>query len=468
MNRNKEMFQLFMAALLVVMLVVATACSSNSENTPKSNNNESDNKINNPSKEPEVTTSVESDDKITLRFAWWLPEVTDFQKIGEAFTKLHPNVTFEYIGHPGTAEGGIQIITEAIAAGNPIDAFWHPAMTDLIEHNLIEDLTPYIEKDEEFKAYPFKPGINETFQMDGKQWGLSRGNDVMLMFYNKELLKQYGLEEPKHDWTWDDFREMAIKATDPEAKHWGLNNSLWFMQASNVMPVANGSAPRLWGFNEDLTKNLADGSVPEVLDDLQFFQDLMIKDNVLLNYARSEAAGVQPETLWQNGQALFTYTISPVIPGFKTLPFEWDVAPLPRGTAKQVTFGWNSGMFMAKATKHKEMVWEFLKFWAATKEGQKILMDIGGTFPNSDDPEIVEYFNNVAVYEGLNKEALNLSAEIVQFDPVLEMYEGAEFDKITLDMRTEVYQQEKSAYDYYPPRIEEFNRKLKEKLDSLQ
>lgn len=471
MNQWKWSPRLLLAVASVLVLLVAAACSSNKNEEPQSNpgSNNGDLKANaNNNEEPGSNSPELTTDPITIRFAWWLPEETDFKKIAEAFTAHHPNVTFEFIGHPGTTQGGIQLITEAIAAGNPIDAFWHPAITDLVEQNLIEDLTPYIERDEQFRSYPFLPGINETFQLDGKQWGLSRGNDVMLMFYNKELLKQYGLDAPAKDWTWEDFRRMAIAATNPEAKHYGVNNTLWFMQASNVMPVANGHAPRLWGFNEDLTKNLADGSVPEVLDDLQWFVDLMVKDNVLLNDTRSAKAGVEPESLWPNGQALFQYSISPVINGYQSLPFEWDVAPLPRGTEKQVTFGWNSGMFMGKASKNKDMVWEFLKFWAATMEGQKILMDIGGTFPNSSDQEIIEHFNKVPLYANLDKEALKISAEIVQFDPVMEMQLGDRFSDITVDLRAKVYQEEMSAYDYYPPMIGSFNKQLQEKLDSMQ
>ena len=39
----------------------------------------------------------------------------------------------------------------------------------------------------------------------------------MWILVNKDLLAKHGVEMPSNDWTYDDFRDVAKKITDPEA-----------------------------------------------------------------------------------------------------------------------------------------------------------------------------------------------------------------------------------------------------------
>jgi len=449
--------------LTVCLLVLAVAACSN-------NGTKEGTKAPEPQNQPGTNTgetkgtneTLEKQEPITLKVGWVIPpENTDWPKMFEAFTKKFPWIKVEGV----YAENGEDELIKSIAAGEPLDIIWNTSLDRAIEEDLIEDLTPYAEKDAEFQSYPYREGYLDNFKRDGKLYALSRGNDGFFILYNKELLKQYGLEKPKLDWTWEDFRTMAKAATNTGAGHYGVANSVWWYNfVSMALPMANGHAPNMAAMNEDFSKNLADGSVPEVLDDLNFFNDLMVNDGVLLNTKRAADAKIEMNA-FHIGQSLFFTAIGPVLPGFKeAFPFEWDIATMPKGTAKQVNFGWLSPMSISKASKHKEAAWEFIKFWDATKEGQKTLFQFGGSFPNSEDPELIEAFSNAKVYEGFDKEVLQYTPGITHFDPSRFIPASNEISQSFTDFGAKAYEEEISAHDFFPSRMQKVNQILQEKL----
>lgn len=466
--KRGRLFQVMKMFTLLVLIATMVACSSNT--TPKNADNK-EQPVNtgnnngagggNAEGTGEGEPAAPSQEPITLRVGWVIPpENQDWPQMFAAFTEKFPWITVEGV----YVENAEDELVKSIAAGEPLDVIWNTSLDRAITEGLIEDLTPYAEKDAEFQSYPYRAGYLDNFKRDGKLYALSRGNDGFFILYNKELLKLYGLEKPALDWTWDDFRAMAKAATNSGAGHYGVTNSVWWHYfISMVLPMANGHAPNMAAMNADFTQNLADGSVPEVLDDLDFFNELMINDGSLLNARRAAEAGIEMNS-FHIGQSLFFTSIGPNLPGFKAaFPFEWDIATMPKGTDKQVNFGWLSPMSISKASKHKEAAWELIKFWDATKEGQKVLFQFGGSFPNSDDPELLEAFTNASVYEGFDKEVLQYTPGITHFDPSGFIPGGQEVKQSFVEFGQIGYEEEVSAHEVFPPRMQRANQVMQEK-----
>lgn len=84
------------------------------------------------------------------------------------------------------------------------------------------DLKPYLESQVDFDDI-----LPEAlFEYDDKIWGMTFGVECQMVFYNKELFKQAGLEEPSTDasspWTWEEYVDAARKlTTDINGKHPG-------------------------------------------------------------------------------------------------------------------------------------------------------------------------------------------------------------------------------------------------------
>ncbi|PSK93834.1 carbohydrate ABC transporter substrate-binding protein (CUT1 family) [Haloactinopolyspora alba] len=112
-----------------------------------------------------------------------------------------------------------------------------------VRAGLVEDLTPYLEEDSEFKN-AFLQSVLQAGQIDGAYYGIPmRTMQPKLMFYNTALFDQVGLEVPT---TWQDF----LDAVDAFA-------------AEDITPVAVGAAdqwPLLMWF-EYLTDRLGGAQV---------------------------------------------------------------------------------------------------------------------------------------------------------------------------------------------------------------
>lgn len=467
MIRMKKMIAVSLALLLIFVI---SACSGS--NPSGGDGSSSPKPSEKPSSSPQPTVDNTKRDPVKLKMVWWGPAGDqNWKRMFDAFEAKYPWIKLEILQMKGgVIEGVGQMVTESIAAGDPIDVFWNNSFDYVVKQNLAEDLTPYIQKDAEFKSYPFKKGYLENFQSNGKQLGLAHGNDAFLMFVNKDLLKQYGMEMPSVDWTWKDFREMAKKATNPAAKHYGISYNpatqfFWWTYTLMGIPYANGSAPTMGYFNKDFTKSLADGSVPKVLDDLNFFNQIMKEDGSMLNAKRAKEAGLEKVDTWASGQSLFHVFVSPGIDGFKkNLKFNWDILPMPKGTERQVNFSWINPWFMSKGSKHKEEAWLFMKWWETNKDAQKLLYDIGGTFPNTEDAEMVNAFNSTKLYEGLNKDALVRALKTAGYDPTQTIVGGQEYLKLWNGFTAKGGEEEVSAYDYFPAAAQQFNQKMAEIL----
>ncbi len=401
---------------------------------------------------------------MTLTVATWVPEDSpEWNRLATGFKKKYPWVSIKWINAGWGGAPMYNVLAKNIAAGTPVDVFWNTELVSAVKLGYAENLDPYIKEDAEFQSYKFLPGIMEPFKYRGAQYGLSRGNDTFLIFYNKDILAKYGMQPPKNDWTWEDLKAMAKKATKPEDKTWGISNTgTWLNFAISTLPAANGSVDRIRGVSGDLTKIPTFAmSTPKAQDDVQWMMDWITKDGIMLNNAGMNKYGMTGN-LMASGNALFEFHVTPAIPSFKaSWKFNWDIAPTPKGTKKQVGFSWNNPMMLASASKNKDMAWEFMKYWAATVEGQKILMDIGGTLPNSPLPEIQNHFNNLEVNKGLNKSALAHSQKIGEQDPGF-VAPGAGAIGGAWGGIEGAIAAGKTAYDYFPPMVEQVNKAIRE------
>lgn len=444
---------------MMLIMVFAAACSkgNNGDTSPSASSPPASTPDASTSGSPEASSSdtdgldleLKDNGPVTLRLMWWAPDPEKWkEELTGAFTAKYPWIKIEMVQHD------INNIPPAIAAGEPIDLFWNSDFWKPYASGFIEDLTPYIEADSEFQSYNFNPGLLETFQFNGRQWGLSRGNDINVIYYNKDLLARYGMEPPKNDWTYEDMREMAKKATDINAKTYGFQNNDWAIKiAPGVKTLADGVTPKMNALNDDMTKLMLDPATDTaVYDNFDWWLELITKDGSMLGAQASKDAGFEGVDLWNSGQALFSWFGSFALPGFSDpengLKFDWDIAPIPAGTSSQPTLAWNNGIFMGKASKHKAEAWALMKFMTANKEVQKKLMDLGGSFPNSPDQDLQDHFKNEPFFTKINKDALLYAANHSVYDPTFGMVGGNVVSWTIQNAGIQMFHFNKSAYDY--------------------
>ena len=89
------------------------------------------------------------------------------------------------------------------------------AVNMAVSNDLLIPLDDIIESDEELteKKAQYAPSLLEGFTVKDSLYGLPNGTQTMVIYYNKQMFDEAGLEYPQDGWTWDQFRETAEKLT---------------------------------------------------------------------------------------------------------------------------------------------------------------------------------------------------------------------------------------------------------------
>lgn len=133
------------------------------------------------------------------------------RKIYSDFEKDNPDIKLNMLSMPTNSEMK-RLVEDMLNTGNIPDIVFtagegeNSIYSFMLENNLLLDLMPYIEEDEEFGSN-ISPITKEMWTMDGKLYTVS---DVLILsggyWYNRDIFKAIGQEEPPK--TWEEFYQM--------------------------------------------------------------------------------------------------------------------------------------------------------------------------------------------------------------------------------------------------------------------
>jgi len=142
------------------------------------------------------------------------PQVAEpLQRRGPDFTAL-TGATVNIITVPNS-EIYQKVLTDAVSGTNAYDGYlFAPSwIVDFAPAGLIEDLTPYVEKDAALEWDDVAPFFRDFNSYDGKIYSIPLDGDMHMVYYRIDSLAEAGLEPPK---TWDDYLNVAktLNGTD--------------------------------------------------------------------------------------------------------------------------------------------------------------------------------------------------------------------------------------------------------------
>jgi sn-glycerol 3-phosphate transport system substrate-binding protein len=187
---------------------------------------------------------------------------------------------------------------------------------------------------------------------DGRIASLPFNNSTPVVFYNKDILRQAGLE-PKAPETWDELVEMAIHLRDWAAKERirnfvpiNMRNHDWMLKG---FILQNGGQL----MNEDYTVCLI--NQPEAVEAIEFWVSLIDQDLMpagLHDRARDHFIAGNQAFLFDTTAGIGTIA--------QTVQFDFGTAMLPGNEVRAVTLG-GAGITMFPSTPEKQdATWEFL------------------------------------------------------------------------------------------------------------
>jgi multiple sugar transport system substrate-binding protein len=198
----------------------------------------------------------------------------------------------------------------------------------------------------------------------GKLLGLPTDFSPIVILYNQDLFDRFGVPHPSQNWTTDEFLDSAKRLTrDTDGD--GHTDVFGFatIDSYNRWPawVWNNGGEIL---SKDGKRCLMDS--PEAIEGLRSYVDLSARYKVApppgptlglsMGQEQSDLFASQRVAMIAESRYVYKRLI-----GSRTLPFKWDVAPMPERRSRVTTFIWG-GNSILKSTKHPAQAWEFLKF----------------------------------------------------------------------------------------------------------
>lgn len=305
------------------------------------------------------------DGRIVLRVATWsgAGEGNDFDKLLDQiyrdFEKENPGIKLVIENMPGDYVPKVMLshIANVVPDVTVLDA---SSSALFVKNGVLEDLTPYLEKDPSFPKSQFYDNTLQAGAYQGKQYSIPVDFTPMVMYYNKDLFDQAHVPYPHNGWSFEEFQDTCAALANGGKKAFVL--STW-------MP---GWVMWLWnhgGAALDAAGTRATGTLdsPQNAETIEYLKSL-VYNGYAPKLSEVAATGVDP---FENGDvamavnghwALVTYKSSKKI-DWKRL----GIVSMPTQLASPTTVYYASGLGIGAGCKHPDAAWKFIKHFTSYK-----------------------------------------------------------------------------------------------------
>lgn len=312
----------------------------------------------------------EDGETVTLEYGYWDQTQDDtMEKIAEAFTAEHPNVTIKPVIAP--YKEYFTKLQTSVSGGSAPDVFWMNGPNfQLYASNGV--LAPIDESLVDPADY--SQGLIDLYSYEGELYGAPKDFDTIALWYNKELFDAAGVAYPEAGWTWDDLKATAAKLTDPAKGQYGIAAAQWGQENYyNSIAQAGGEV-----IDADGTET--GYGTPEALAGIELWTDLIAAGS---SPTAQQMTDTNPQDLFFSGKvAMFqngswgpgAYADNPDIAD------KIDVAPLAAGPAGNQSVIHGLANVVNAKSEHLELAQEFAAF-ASGEEAADIMAESGAVIP---------------------------------------------------------------------------------------
>ncbi len=284
----------------------------------------------------------------------------------------------------------------ALQSGDPaqLSVMFSIDVHELMDLDAIVPFDDVVTTDEE-KAWlgSFYPALMENGVVDGKTYGVPFQRSTIVMYYNKDLFREAGLDPEKPPTTWDELAEMGAaltkKNSDGNVEQWGA------MIPSTAYPYwMFGALTKQQGqvlMNQDGNETYF--NAPKVVDALNYWKDLGSKHGVM------PEGTIEWGTLRQNfleqKTAIMWHSTGNLTTVKKNAEFDFGVAMLPGGSALgSPTGGGNFYLFKDATDEERAASLKLVQFMTSPEQAALWSKETGymGVSPAAYEvPELAEY-----------------------------------------------------------------------------
>ena len=296
---------------------------------------------------------------------WNTPNGNCYEILDDAiamFEQSHPNVKVEYVSGIPAGDYSEWLAGEIMKGTEPDLYFVLPEDFDLlVSSGALTCLDARISEDPGFDTGVYYEPCLRSGQSEGRQYALPHESVPTIMFVNKTLLEENGIDMPDNNWTWEDFYRICKQITHVDSRQYGVFGYSWL----DAM-YSNGASL----FSEDgRSCYLAQETV---LEAIQFTRRL-----TELNEGYSVTARDFDE-----GRVAFCPLLYSEYRAYQPYPwrvkkysaFAWDCITMPAGSSGANISELHTMMLgISSRTRHEDLAWEFCKLLSVNEEIQRKL-----------------------------------------------------------------------------------------------
>lgn len=351
--------------------------------------------------------------------------VKDLKQMISGFEKENPNIKVDL--QMLSYDDYFTKLQTQMAGGTAPDVFElnYENFHNYAKKGTLADLTSYVAKDKNFNKSDINKQAYKAFSYNGKQYGMVESFSNVVLFYNKDLFKKYGVETPKASWTWKDELAAAKKLTRKvDGKQiWGTYSPVTMNEFYKVA-AQNGGAV----FNKAGEPTMNTKANKEALS---YMVDNVLKYKV--SPSPAEMSGQKSEDLFKNGQLAMVHTGIWEFADFNKANFKWDIQVEPGNTQKATHFFAN-GFAVSKQSDKKEAAYKFARYMSASKKVANIRIKSSWELPALSNKAILKPYleqtppaSRDVVFKSLNY--LTLPPVVSGFSKMSDATD-AEFEKV--------------------------------------
>ena len=311
-----------------------------------------------------------------LRLSSWVssPSETELFKatLGD-FREKHPDLDFVYEPIPGNYSEKLQLMLGTQTAP---DIFFLKGMTapSYMSFGILNPLDDLMANTPEFDPGDFFPFTLEAFQQEGIQYGIPKDFNPYVLFYNKKLFQEAGIDSLPTNW---EQLEVVSSQLTLDKDRDGQTDQFGFI----VEPSVEMVMPFVYQ-NEGYFQN-PDGSLgitdEPFIEAVEYFYGL---------YDKGFATMAQDQGVAWNGDAFGRGICAMAMSGGWLMPFlkdnypdlDYGIIPLPAGKQK-ATVAFTTAYSMPKATFYEPEAWELINYLVG-KEGMASWTESGIAMPS--------------------------------------------------------------------------------------
>ncbi|MBS1251447.1 MAG: sn-glycerol-3-phosphate-binding periplasmic protein UgpB [Anaerolineales bacterium] len=279
------------------------------------------------------------------------------------FEAENPDISVKPVFSGGYTDVKTTIQTTVEGGGTPpaLAVMLATDLYDLINGDYIIPLDDYVSGMSDGQAYldSFVPAFLANSRFDSQIWSIPFQRSDVVLYYNKDLFAEAGLEAPNSWAAWGESGQKLTQRDGDEVTRWGIEYPsgwpYWLFQ-----PLAIGSGQNIVG--DKSTEIYFD--YPDVIEAVQFYNDLSQEYGAMP--AGVQGIWGQAPSDFASGQAAMIVHSSGSLAGIlNQADFEVGVMAVPgqeEGTYATVPGGGNLYVLKGVSQAKQDAAWKFIQF----------------------------------------------------------------------------------------------------------